>query len=73
MNRICPNCFKRYKPELSLMLGFEEKYEAWQEGTLVQNVWPTAAPILREQLVTGICSDECLDQYLGLTEEDPHA
>jgi len=54
----CPNCEKIYEPEL----GRRKHPEL-----LIQEEFPNAEPYQREQLVTGLCSDECWDKYLGLT------
>jgi len=53
----CPNCYKVYEPELG-----ERKYP----GLLIQQEFPDAEEYQREQLITGLCSDECWDKYLGL-------
>ena len=54
--KTCPNCKKVYEPELG-----ERK-----SGALIQNEFPNALPYQREQLITGICSDECWDEFLGV-------
>ena len=59
--RTCPQCKKEYKPDLG-----ERKTD-----NCIQDEFPNATPIQREQLVTGICSDECWDNFLGVgCEED---
>ena len=65
----CPNCGSVYTPDLCQSANFDEKLERWQKGDLIQNVWPDATPIQREQLQTGLCSDEGWDEYLGVGEE----
>ncbi len=63
---ICPNCNKQYIPDLAKRLDYRTKRIQWKtERELVQNVWPDATSIQREQLQTGICSDECWDEYLS--------
>jgi len=52
---ICPNCKKAYKPIL------ERK-----EGELIQNTHPNATKEEREQLISGLCSNECWEEFLGL-------
>jgi len=52
---ICPNCKKKYIPELG------ER----DPNILIQKQFPNAKPYQREQLITGLCSDECWDEYLG--------
>jgi hypothetical protein len=62
MTHKCPNCGKRYLPVLAKDAAGMER---WKSGMKIQDVWPAAAEIEREQLQTGICSDECWDQFLG--------
>ena len=66
----CPSCGKVYTPDLCKQEDFDEKFEKWKyDGELIQNVWPDAAPFQREQLQTGICSDECWDKFLGVNDD----
>ena len=58
MEKVCPNCKKEYRPDLG-----ERKYPKM----LIQKEFPNATPTQREQLITGICSDECWDEFLGVT------
>lgn len=37
-----------------------DDYDRWQNGELIQNVWPHFTPTQRELLITGIC-DPCWD------------
>jgi len=53
---ICPNCNKHFKPELG------ER----DPDMLIQEQFPNAIPWQREQLVTGICSDGCFDEFIGV-------
>ena len=63
---ICPSCGKSYTPDLMAEPEWREKFQNWKYGRqLIQNVWPNATPIQREQLQTGICSDKCWDDFLG--------
>lgn len=52
----CPNCGKIYKPTLQRPEG---------DDRLIQDIFPESTSEEREQLMTGICSDECWDQFLG--------
>jgi hypothetical protein len=52
----CPNCKKEYAPVLK-----REHPEL-----LIQQEHPTAPAWQREQLVSGICSDKCWDEFLGV-------
>lgn len=51
----CPQCKRLYTPEL----GEREFPEL-----CIQHEFPSATPIQREQLLTGLCSDECWDNFL---------
>ena len=55
---ICPQCGKHYKP----VLGERSKGDTRS----IQKIFPSAKPYEREQLLTGICSDECWDKFLGM-------
>lgn len=52
---ICPNCKKHFKPELG------ER----DPDMLIQDQFPKATPMQREQLVTGLCSTRCFNQFIG--------
>ena len=52
---VCPNCKKEYKPIL------ERK-----EGELIQFTYPKATREEREQLISGLCSSKCWNEFLGL-------
>jgi hypothetical protein len=56
---ICPQCERHYTPELG------ERQMAKNPGKCIQDIYPNAKPYQREQLVTGLCSDACWDNYLG--------
>lgn len=49
----CPFCGKENVVEVD-----EASYKRWQNGELIQNVWPNMSPATRELLITGIC-DSC--------------
>jgi hypothetical protein len=53
---ICPNCKRRYKPDL----GERTK------DVCIQDEFPNATKEQREQLVTGLCSGSCWNEYLGI-------
>ena len=52
----CPFCGRVYETDLKKPLG---------DNRLIQDIFPNATAIQREQLITGICSDECWDKYVG--------
>ena len=53
---ICPNCKKHYTPIL------KER----DKNILIQNQFPNATQEEREQLMTGLCSTDCWNKYLGM-------
>lgn len=55
---ICPNCQKKYTPVL------ERKHPDMP----IQKEFPKATAQEREQHITGLCSDKCWKEYLGLGE-----
>ena len=62
---VCPQCGKHYYP----ILGERDPY------IKIQEQFPSAPQWVREQLLTGICSQKCWEKYLGLkpTTRKPHA
>ena len=56
--KVCPNCGKTYEPDL--LRQHPEKH--------LQHEFPNATPTQREQHISGICSDECWNQFLGEAE-----
>lgn len=54
---VCPNCKKKYKPKL-----------VRKTDKLIQDEFPNATAEEREQLVSGICSNKCWDEFLGVKE-----
>lgn len=60
--RICPQCHKYYKPVLG------QRPEG--DNRCIQDIFPNAKPWEREQLLTGICSDECWKKYLKVDDEN---
>jgi hypothetical protein len=55
----CPQCKKEYEPVLGQRLT----------DNLIQDEFPNAKPWEREQLQSGICSDKCWDEWLGITDK----
>lgn len=54
----CPVCGKVYVPVLDAgRLLADDRH--------IQEIYPDAEPWQREQLISGICSDECWDAWLG--------
>jgi hypothetical protein len=60
MRRRCPNCQEEYDTVL----------ERDGSGRTIQEQYPDAPTWQREQLLSGICSDDCWKQYLGTGEEE---
>jgi len=52
---VCPNCKKEYKPILTR-----------KTNNLIQVEFPKATREEREQLISGICSNKCWKEFLGL-------
>ena len=65
--RICPQCKKDYVP-LLVARESKEDIEKWHKGECIQNVFPDATRTEREQMISGICSDNCWDNYIGVEE-----
>lgn len=57
----CPNCKRQYFPVLG---------ERKRPDLCVQAEFPGAKPYQREQLITGLCSDKCFVEYLGIGPEE---
>ena len=51
---ICPNCKKEYEPVLKRI-----------SDNPIQVDYPNSKPFEREQLISGICSDKCWNEFLG--------
>jgi len=64
----CPHCGVIYEPKLAQRPTFAEEFIHWQLGNYIQDIWPEASPIEREQIMTGFCSDEC---WQAAFPEDP--
>lgn len=55
----CPNCRKYYEPVLERI-----------DDRPIQEQYPNSKVWEREQLITGLCSDKCWDEFLGVDEEE---
>jgi len=60
----CPFCGKAHEIEVN-----EIDYLDWQDGELVQNVFPYLSADEREMLISGICPD-CWDKMFGQEEDE---
>ena len=58
-NVICPNCKKKYKPILERKTTHPIKHEH-----------PKATKEQREQLISGLCSNKCWNEFIGFSEEE---
>jgi hypothetical protein len=56
----CPYCGKVTTVTLD-----SDKVARWVVGENIQHVWPEMSATERETLITGMCSDECWNKYLG--------
>lgn len=63
MKKICPNCRKEYDTVLDRPAG---------DNRNIQDIFPNAPNWQREQLISGICSDKCWNEFLNFDagEED---
>jgi len=57
---VCPQCHTHYKP----VLGERPK----GDNRPVNQIFPNAKPFEREQLITGLCSDKCWNEYLNIKQ-----
>ena len=53
---ICPNCYREYQPILARK----------NDKDTIQKQYPDAPAWQREQLISGICSDKCWNEFLGI-------
>jgi len=51
---LCPNCKKYFKPKLTR-----------KTDSLIQIEFPKATSEEREQLISGLCSNKCWNEFLG--------
>jgi len=56
MIRVCPNCKKEYETELEKPCG---------DNRNIQEIFPNEPAWKREQLISGICSNKCWEEFLG--------
>jgi hypothetical protein len=63
---ICPVCGKHYRPYLEVC----EDALLRKPRKSIQEIFPDgiATPAQREQMLSGICSDECWNKFLGPEE-----
>lgn len=52
----CPQCKREYEPELQ---------RPEDDARPIQEIFPDSTLMQREQLISGLCSDECYDEYVG--------
>lgn len=52
----CPNCGRVYEPVLRIPAG---------DVRMIQDIFPNAPGWQREQLISGICSDGCWEEFIG--------
>jgi len=53
----CPFCGTEFETILTRPIGDDRS---------IQNIFPLAPPWQREQLISGVCSDECWNKSLGI-------
>jgi len=53
---LCWNCLREYEPVLKRPIG---------DNRPIQAIFPDAPKWQREQHISGICSDQCWDEYMG--------
>jgi len=56
MIKTCPNCHKHYNTVLE---------RSTNDNRNIQEIFPDSKPWQREQLISGICSDKCWNEFLG--------
>ena len=61
MRKLCPNCNKFYDTALDRPYG---------DNRNIQEIFPNATKVEREQLISGICSDICWHEFLGIPMKD---
>ena len=64
----CPHCHRTYLVELAQAADWIGKL-VLTETKLIQDVWPKAEMYQREQLMTGLCSDQCWTDYLVVSDD----
>ena len=62
--KICPNCKKKYETILN---------EPDNDDRFIHNIFPEATREQREQLISGLCSDKCRNEFTsGMWKYDIH-
>jgi hypothetical protein len=59
MEQTCPNCGKIYDTELERI-----------DDRSIQEQYPNEPSWKREQLISGLCSNECWNEYLGVPSKE---
>ncbi len=67
---MCPVCDKQYIVELFKEPDWKNRHARHEAGAFVQTVWPSATPTHREQITSGVCSDDCWDELFPPEEEE---
>lgn len=66
----CPNCKETFLTDLACKVKVEYSGSGQRFTTrvmnLIQDEHPNATWIQREQWITGICSEDCWDSFMGL-------
>jgi hypothetical protein len=57
IERKCPWC-----GNVTTIAVDNAKYDRWQSGEHIQNVFPDLTSMERETLMSGVCSDKCWDE-----------
>lgn len=55
---VCPECGRHYEPEL--------KPRPPRDNRCIQEVYPLSRSYQREQLLSGLCCDECFLSFVGI-------
>jgi hypothetical protein len=53
----CPNCEKEYTPKLKRPKGYNRD---------LQDIYPEATKEQREQIISGLCSTNCWNIFMGV-------
>jgi hypothetical protein len=55
--KVCPVCSREFVVDMPV-----EKYDRWQAGEHIQDVFWEMTPMQRESMISGVCSDACWDR-----------
>jgi len=58
--KVCPNCGKTFETEL----------DRQHPEMRIQEEFPNAPAWQREQFLSGICSDKCWKEFLGMDDDE---